>query len=174
MRVEADRIEVVTFPLRDDGTIPNNGRLPLLYYRQVIQPPPEVTAEAFEELLAENGWGHSWRNGVYSFHHYHATAHEVLGIYSGTATLQFGGENGIKQEVGAGDAVVIPAGVAHKNLGSSFRFGVVGAYPWGQQMDMCYGKKGERPSADENIARVPLPPMDPFCGEGGPLIEIWR
>ena len=40
-------------------------------------------------------------------------------------------------------------------------------------MDMCYGKKGERPRADENIARVPLPATDPLCGEQGPRREEW-
>ncbi len=174
MRTSTGRFDVLAFPLRDDGTIPNNERLPLLFYRLAIQPSSEVSAEAFEQLFAENGWTDGWRNGVYSYHHYHSTAHEVLGVYSGSATIQFGGENGIKQEVGAGDAVVIPAGVAHKNLGSSFGFGVVGAYPRGQQMDMCYGKKGERPRADENIARVPLPQSDPLGGERGSLLEQWK
>lgn len=173
MRIEPQELNVSSFPLGGTGKMSTDGTLPLLYYQRVI-PPSKVTADAFEELLAENGWVHSWRNGVYGFHHYHANTHEVLGIYNGTAVLQFGGENGIEKEVGVGDAVIIPSGVVHKNLGSSFRFGVVGAYPRGQRMDMCYGQKGQRPGENEIIARVPLPPMDPFCGERGPLIEIWH
>jgi uncharacterized protein YjlB len=75
--------------------------------------------------------------------------------------------------VSAGDVVVIPAGVAHKNLGASRDFRVVGAYPLGQRWDMCYGEPGERPRADENIARVALPGADPVYGTTGPLIEHW-
>lgn len=73
-----------------------------------------------------------------------------------------------------GDVVVIPAGVAHKNLGASPGFALVGAYPAGQLWDMMYGKPGERPRADENIARVPLPEADPVYGAGGPLLAHWR
>ena len=72
-----------------------------------------------------------------------------------------------------GDVIVIPAGVAHKNLGASADFRVVGAYPRGQHPDLCTGKPGERPQADRRIARVPLPEQDPVYGPGGPLIAHW-
>jgi uncharacterized protein YjlB len=116
----------------------------------------------------------TWRNGIYSYHHYHSTAHEVLGCYRGSAKVQFGGESGIVEELSAGDVVIIPAGVGHKNLGASADFAVVGAYPRGQDYDMNYGKPGERPRADENIARVPLPETDPIFGKDGPLLRHWR
>jgi uncharacterized protein YjlB len=70
--------------------------------------------------------------------------------------------------------VVIPAGVAHKRLQSSPDFGVVGAYPQGQMWDMCYGREGERPETDRNIAGVPDPERDPIFGAHGPLCEIWK
>ena len=111
--------------LDDTGEIPNSS-LPLLVYKRAIEPPEKAGPHAFEALFRANGWGGSWRDGVYSFHHYHSTAHEVLGIYSGTATLQLGGEPGLVLRVSPGDAVLIPAGVGHKNLGSSGNFGVVG------------------------------------------------
>lgn len=38
---------------------------------------------------------------------------------------------------------------------------------------MNYGGAGERPHADENIARVALPKMDPLYGAGGPLLQKW-
>ncbi|MGD8650012.1 MAG: hypothetical protein PVJ77_25990, partial [Desulfobacterales bacterium] len=73
----------------------------------------------------------------------------------------------------AGDVIIIPAGVAHKNLNQSLDFRCVGAYPAGQSPDMQYGKPSERPSADQNIRSVPLPETDPVFGKKGPLLEIW-
>jgi len=132
------------------------------------------STDAIEELLRSNHWGGSWRNGIYNFHHYHSTAHEVLIVYGGEANVRLGGEKGITQELHAGDVVLIPAGVGHKNLGSSENFAVIGAYPQGQTWDLCYGKKAERPEADKNIAKVPLPNSDPIYGAHGQLMTFWR
>jgi uncharacterized protein YjlB len=87
--------------------------------------------------------------------------------------VQFGGETGPVIIASAGDVIVIPAGVAHKNLLSSHDFRVVGAYPAGQTWDMKYGKKEERPAADHRISAVALPETDPVKGAGGPLIKLW-
>ena len=89
-----------------------------------------------------NGWGGSWRNGIFPFHHYHSTSHEVLGIARGSARVRFGGEKGQTVEVAAGDVVVIPAGVGHKNEGSSPDLLVIGAYPEGRDYDLCRGEPG--------------------------------
>ena len=159
--------------LKDDGIYPNNGALPLLAFQGAVVVPGAHPATVFEALFGANRWGASWRNGVYGYHHYHSTAHEVLGVYGGTARVQFGGEQGVVLSVSAGDVVVIPAGVAHKNLGASRDFRVVGAYPVGQRWDLCYGEPDERPRADENIARVALPGADPVYGTTGPLIKHW-
>ena len=97
----------------------------------------------------------------------------MLGIYGGSARVQLGGDHGWIQEVYAGDVLAIPAGVAHKNLGSSDDFGVVGAYDRGLRWDMNYGRPGERPRADRNIAQVRLPKADPVYGPEGPLLEHW-
>jgi uncharacterized protein YjlB len=166
--------QVLAHLLADDGTFPNNARLPLLAYPGALRLSARDLAAAIEALLRTNGWGGSWRNGVYSFHHYHSTAHEVLGVYAGRADVQLGGEDGIVVAVSRGDVVIIPAGVAHKNLGASRDFRVVGAYPRGQHPDMNHGRAEERPRADENIAAVPLPAMDPIYGDLGPLVERWR
>ena len=69
--------------------------------------------------------------------------------------------------------VILPAGVAHKNIEQSADFMVVGAYPVGQIPDMKYGKSGDRPQADNNIASVTLPAKDPVFGEEGPLMKEW-
>ena len=172
IRINADA-EIQTLILGDDGVFPNNERLCLIVYRQVI----DINGsgpEAFEDTFKKNNWGNSWRNGIYSFHHYHSTAHEVLGVYRGNARVQLGGPDGEIVEVMAGDIVLIPAGVAHKNLGASPDFRVVGAYPVGQSWDMNYGKAGERPGTDRNIERVPLPSKDPVFGNSGPVIDSWH
>ena len=157
----------------DDGAIPNNPALPLLVYPGALDLPGDDPAAACETVFESNGWGGAWRNGIYPFPHYHSTAHEVLGICRGEARVRFGGAAGIVLPVRAGDAVVIPAGVGHQNLGADADLLVVGAYPAGQRWDLCYGRPDERPQALRNIARVPLPATDPLYGAAGPLIEQW-
>ena len=101
--------------------------------------------------------------------------HEKTGLRfaRGSATVHLGGEAGIRMVVKAGDVIVIPAGVGHKNLGSSADLLVVGAYPPGRRWDLCDGSPGERPQALKNLAAVPLPSTDPVFGVNGPLIEQW-
>jgi uncharacterized protein YjlB len=164
---------VITHLLADDGKIPNNPTLPLLVYQGALDLPENDPAATIEAVFASNSWGGSWRNGVYKYHHYHSTAHEVLGVYSGTAQVQFGGEKGVILTVKRGDVVVIPAGVGHKNVGQSHDFRVVGAYPHAQHADLNGEDSNVRPQADENIAHVPLPELDPVYGAESPLIEHW-
>ena len=164
-----DAPEVRSIFLQDDGTYPNNPR-PLLLYLQAVPPNPED----IERLFTANQWPGAWRNGVYSYHHYHSTAHEVLGVYGGSATILFGGPEGKTVTIRAGDVAVIPAGVAHKCLEAGGDFRIVGAYPLGQRWDMCYGTSGERPAADQNIAAVPDPQRDPVLGETGVLPRLWQ
>lgn len=158
---------------KDDGIIPNS-KYPLLHYQKAFTPNGSAGADWLEQHFAQNNWTNSWRNGVYSFHHYHSTSHEVLGVYSGSALLFLGGEKGQKVEVKAGDIIVIPAGVGHKNLSSSQDFGVVGAYPDGRSWDVMRGQPGDRPKADERIAALPIPNTDPFLGKSDGLIKTWK
>ena len=155
----------------EDDTVFPNSRLPVLIYRAAIATPKGA---AFEELFEAHDWSSAWRNGLYTVHHYHSTAHEVLGIFQGWVTARLGGPRGQTVRLEAGDVVVIPAGVAHKNDGASSDFRVVGAYPDGTGPDMQYGKPGERPGTDRNIAAVPSPAADPVHGHAGPLIRLWR
>jgi uncharacterized protein YjlB len=163
----------ITRLLQDDGNFPNNSKLPLLVYQGILELPRSNPAAVVEKLFERNGWGGCWRNGIYGFHHYHSTAHEVLGVYGGSAQVQMGGDQGISLTVACGDVIIIPAGVAHKNLGADSDFRVVGAYPRSQGPDMCSGKAGERPRADMNISQVTLPKMDPVYGVDGPLAKHW-
>jgi uncharacterized protein YjlB len=159
-----------THTFEDDGGIPNS-RLPLLVYGGALA--SDAGAHAYEELFAEHGWLGAWRDGIYPFHHFHSTAHEVLGIASGSAEVMLGGPEGRRFELRAGDVVVLPAGTGHCNLGSSPGLLVVGAYPNGMDWDLRRGDPAEHDEVLANIARVPLPDQDPVHGEGGPLIEVW-
>ena len=144
---------VETWKLIDDGEIPNNPDLPLLLYRQSVTLPDADPAAVFEALFTANGWPAAWRNGIFPFHHFHSTAHEALGVFSGRATACFGGGSGVEITVSAGDVVVIPAGVGHKAVEASTDLGIVGAYPAGSSPDLCRGAPGERPRCVDAIAR---------------------
>ncbi|ESR26916.1 cupin domain-containing protein [Lutibaculum baratangense] len=153
----------------DDGAIPNS-RHPVLIYWGALEP---EEADGFEDLFARNGWTGAWRGGIFPYHHYHSTAHEVLGVAAGSAKVRVGGEGGETFRLSAGDVVVLPAGTGHKCLSASGDFEIVGAYDRGRDWDVLRGAPGDRPKADENIARVPTPERDPVNGRGG-AEELWR
>jgi uncharacterized protein YjlB len=127
---------------------------------------------AFEALFRSNGWQGVWVDGIYDYHHYHSTAHEVLGIAKGYACVQFGGPQGIAAELKAGDAVVIPAGVGHCLL-EGRDLVAVGAYPEGQDWDLCQATEADHAKALENIPWVTLPKLDPVFGPAGPVLSLW-
>lgn len=168
------RSEVEGHVFPDDGLIPNNRKLPLVLYRRALalerlNSEPE---RAFEALFRSNGWRGVWIDGIYDYHHYHSTAHEVLGMAKGHAYVQFGGPQGIAAELKAGDAVVIPAGVGHCLI-EGRDFVAVGAYPEGQDWDLCQATEADRAKALENIPWVPLPKLDPVFGPAGPVLTLW-
>lgn len=164
---------VMTFTLDDDGTFPNN-RLPVIIYPQAITPNGKDQSAAFEECFAANGWGGTWRNGIFNYHHYHATAHEVLGCARGWVRVLLGGPSGREVRVQAGDIILLPAGTAHRNIGHSDDYRIVGAYPPGQHPDMKYGEPEEYDPAKAAIAQVPLPENDPVLGSSGGVHEHWN
>lgn len=164
-------LKVETYRFADDGTVPNNP-LPLVVYRGALSGEGD-RATACEEMFDRNGWPGAWRNGIYGHHHYHSTAHEVLGIAAGSARVRLGGEQGQTVELRAGDVVVIPAGVAHKRESASPGLLVIGSYPRGQSPDHCRAEGGAHDAAQARVARVPLPAADPVTGAAGPLLECW-
>ena len=170
---QVKEVVVKSHLLTDDGTIPNNSTLPLLLYPSAIDFGTHDPAVVFEEIFEANGWGMTWRNGIFSYHHYHSNAHEVLAIARGTVKVHLGGEEGIITNVKAGDVIVIPAGCGHKNLGNSPDLLVIGAYPPGPYCDLCTGRLEERPQVLKNIEGVALPQTDPVYGADGPLLDRW-
>ena len=158
---------------QDDGVVPNSV-FPLIIYQNALSLPENDPARAFEQVFAANRWSRSWRNGIYPFHHYHATAHEVLGIAQGSARVCMGGEQGVRLTIEPGDVMVIPAGVGHKNLGASTDLLVVGAYPDGQHPDLCRESAREHKHALENIPKVPMPASDPVFGTNGAVMNLWK
>ncbi|PDT80128.1 cupin [Sinorhizobium sp. BJ1] len=160
--------EIIRFPPSE--WVPNHPRLPVLVYRQALAE-NDMAAE-FERRFAGTGWRGVWRNGVFSYQHYHIGAHEVLGIAKGNAKLLIGGPQGAVMEVGAGDCLVLPAGTGHMTLGASDGFLVVGGYPPGQSADIQ--TKAVSRSDLQTIADVPLPPADPLYGANGPLMRLWK
>ncbi|KTC68236.1 Cupin domain protein [Legionella birminghamensis] len=156
-----------------DGYFPNNSVYPLLIYKNVL----DLNGRSVEEIqafLQQNQWINSWLDTVYDYHHYHSNTHETLVIYSGYCDVQFGGDHGKIYQVSRGDVVIIPAGVAHKNTGSSPDFKCIGSYPFDLDYDVCYGRAEEHPRADQNIARVGLPACDPVFGNQAGLFNYWK
>jgi uncharacterized protein YjlB len=150
--------------------IPNHPRFPVLIYRSVDAVTDAVAAR---ELFAEHGWGGSWIDGIFPFHHYHSTSHEALAVVAGRATVELGGPQGEPFEVAAGDVLVLPAGTGHRRATDRDGFTVVGAYPAGQEdYDLLRGDDpAETEAARERIAALPPPPDDPVGGEG---VAGWR
>lgn len=162
--------EPESFTFEDDGAVPNT-RLPLLVYRAAVPANPE----AIEQLFERNQWPPAWRNGVHPFHHFHSSAHEVLGVARGQARVLFGGPNGKVVEMRAGDVAVLPAGTGHCNQGASPDLLIVGAYPAGQRgrVDLRRGRREEHDEVVRNIAEVPQPAMDPVTGTNGAAVRLW-
>ena len=159
-----------THRFADDGAIPNSP-LPVLVYHDVEQ--VAAGAASCEALFHGNGWGSSWRSGIFDFHHFHSTAHEVLGIAAGATEVVLGGPSGERFAVRAGDVLVLPAGTGHRRVGPLAGLLVVGAYPPGQDWDLRRGDPAEHDEVLANIARVGLPETDPVAGATGPLVELW-
>ncbi len=163
-----------TFRFRDDGIIPNHPEWPLVIYRNVVRLPQDFDpAAVFEELFAGNGWGNSWRDGIYDYVHYHSRIHEVLGIARGNGKVQFGGINGRTLVLKAGDVAILPAGTGHQGLSASSDFLVIGAYPPSGKYDECTSSEDHQ-RALKTIPRVTRPRKDPVYGGNGPLLQAWK
>jgi len=171
-----DEIKVMQQPQQyfiNDGIFPNSI-LPVLYYPNGLQLPLLFSAMHVKNIFEKNDWGNNWRSGIYTYHHYHSITHEAMAIIKGKTILQLGGDNGIELTVQKGDVLVIPAGIAHKNLGNEKDVIAIGGYPGGRNYDMNYGNPGERPTTDSNIKKLPVPSTDPLLGNANGVPKIWK
>ena len=160
---------------KDDGVIPNNHKWPLILYRTPIQLPDDFDpAAVMEDVFAKNGWGNSWRNGIYDYVHYHSRIHEVLGIARGRVRVQFGGNKGRTVGLKAGDVAILPAGTGHRCVWATGDLLVVGAYPSAGTYDECRESLEDHTKASKTIPKVPKPRKDPVYGGDGPLHALWR
>jgi uncharacterized protein YjlB len=80
--------------LKTDDWISNNPRLPVLIYRNAIDYDLPDIGTALEEIFERNGWRSLGRGNFHRDFHYHSSAHQVIGIASGSAIL--GLEAGIR------------------------------------------------------------------------------
>lgn len=167
------KIKPVSFVFADDGSVPNN-RLPFLLYKSAIALENGDPEQAIEDTFHANGWGQTWRNGIFDYLHYHATVHEVLGVARGRALVRFGGDHGEDFEIRKGDVAILPAGTGHQRLSASDDFVVVGAYPPGPQMQISRPTPENYRLAVQSIPEVALPDTDPVYGSRGPLVELWK
>ena len=164
---------VKNYQIWSDGIFPNSN-LNVLLYKKALNLPFLFPARAIKKLFEKNNWYNSWKGGLYTYHHYHSTTHEVLGVYEGDTIIKLGGENGVKVEIEKGDVLIIPAGIAHKNMGEKNQIKCVGAYPNGLDYDMNYGKPHEQIRTVENIWKLEVPLTDPVFGLQGEIQHYWK
>jgi uncharacterized protein YjlB len=147
------------------GLLPNS-RFPLLIHRGAL---PGGGEDQLIALFKNNGWLNNWRYpGVYTYPHFHSTTHECLGCARGWMDVELFGDGGIKARVGAGDVIVLPAGVSHAMVDHSDDIMMVGGYPDGRDWDnMPVASLDEvgRRAAVKRIMMLPIPARDPATGQ---------
>ncbi|PIJ50306.1 hypothetical protein BL250_11090 [Erwinia sp. OLTSP20] len=157
-----------------DNGIPNNPRLPLIFYPRAVPQETEDLASWFEGRFTLNQWQPRWRYPVYPYSHFHPNSHEMLGMCAGWAEILFGGDGGRVITVHAGDAVLIPAGVGHKQIAASEDFFAVGAYPCGLQPQTLRDDITCLSQMQDAVKQVAVPAMDPLLGDKGGVTQLWH
>src|SRR3979490_2254446 len=115
---------------KDDGLVPNHQRWPLIIYRKAVAfDDRQDPAAVLEDLFEANGWGDTWRDGIYDYVHYHSRVHEVLGIARGKGRVRFGGKTGRIFTLQAGDVAILPPRTGHQCVAAAGHFLVIGLSP---------------------------------------------
>lgn len=147
------------------GMLPNS-RFPLLVHRGGIAGGGDA---AVRDRFRANGWLNNWRYpGIYTYHHFHSTTHECLGVAAGWMDVVLFGREGVKVRVEAGDVIVMPAGVSHIMVGQSPDNMMIGGYPEGRDWDNVqedHLTEETRRHAAKRIMMLPIPARDPVTGE---------
>lgn len=162
--------------ISENKPYPNNS-LPVLYYENALNDVlgDDYSSKDVVEFFENNGYEKGWIGVVKDKHHFHSNAHETLAVTKGEVTLQLGGPHADMKTFRRGDVILLPAGTAHKRLGGSENFEVVGAYPEnGENLDMQYGDASNYEAIKENIGQVELPLTDPVTGSPRDIDEYWR
>ena len=94
-------------------------------------------------------------------------------IASGEVEVKLGGPAGRTLTFGPGDVIIIPAGVAHRNVGQSGPLQVVGAYPGAADYDTRRGDRAEYQDSKKAAASVKYQVSDPVTGGDGALKRLW-
>ncbi|PSR79492.1 hypothetical protein PHLCEN_2v7017 [Hermanssonia centrifuga] len=167
-------LRVSTHQIPRYGHFPNTTihNRPLIIYHNAFE--SVTSASQIESHLKNVGVCiPDWRSTMYEKSHFHSTTHEFLVVASGKARLLFGGEQNPKAagiDVQAGDAMLVPAGVAHRLLEGSEDFEMVGSYPAeAEKWDMRYG--GEV-GTESRIAALRWFTEDPLYGMNGPVTNF--
>jgi uncharacterized protein YjlB len=166
-------MQTLQYLIEPRGMFPNSP-LPVVHYKQAVELPLLLPSLHIKNLFSKNGWTNNWTDGIYAYHHYHTITHEALGICKGSTQLLLGGNGGTEITIVEGDVLVIPAGVAHRNLGNMHDVSCVGGYPNGMDFDMNYGTWEEMERTLHNIASLPIPGTDPLLGLEKGIVEIWK
>ena len=98
-----------------------NSALPVLVYRSAL--PDNPSAESTCARIEPNKW---LKGGVFKHvgtHHFHSVTHECYAVFKGHSRLMLGRgpldpetEDDLLLDLGVGDAIVLPAGVAHCSM----------------------------------------------------------
>ena len=152
--------DILQIFMKDDGTFPNNEHYPTLIYKHAFH---GSESEGRRLIVNKNEWTEPWVWGIFSYHHYHTKAWELLLCVCGSASIQLGGDDGPTVKIDKGDLVLIPPGVAHKQLEEGGGFSLLGSYPtfrFDGRIDTFRGKP-----TDEERKRIQdcyVPKTDPM------------
>jgi uncharacterized protein YjlB len=106
----------------------------VLIYRSAL--PLDSNPISVCKTIEPNDW---IKDGVfkhYPVHHFHSVTHECYAVFKGRSRLLLGrgpldaeDEEDLRVDLNVGDAIVLPAGVAHCSIESSDDYEYVGLYP---------------------------------------------